>query len=153
EVVQSAGQAEVGAAPREVAAAALACPECEEPLVGDYCHGCGEKRPEARDLSIRHFFSEAAQELTSVEHSKLFHTIRALLLRPGFLTNEWIAGRRQRYPKPLHLCLGIFPISRFSFSAYKPVSLYDAENVIKYDQFGGAKRAFEKLAAKRGVTV
>src|ERR1044072_2585558 len=83
------------------------CPEWEETRGGDFCHACGEKRREARDLSTRYFFSETAQELTSVEHSKLFHTIWALLFRPGFLTNEWIAGRRRRYLKPLNLCLGI----------------------------------------------
>ena len=133
--------------------AAGICPECGTLLVGDFCHGCGEKRPGSRDLSIRHFFSEAAQELTSVEHSKLYHTLRALLFRPGFLTNEWVAGRRRRYLKPLNLCLGIFALSLFAFSVYKPVSLYDAENVIRYDQFGRAQKAFEKLAAKKGVTL
>ena len=144
-----AGDDGAGAPP----AGAAACPECETLLVGDYCHGCGEKRPAARDLSVRHFFSEAAQEVTSVEHSKLYHTLRALLFRPGLLTNEWVAGRRRRYLKPLNLCLGIFALSLFAFSVYKPVSLYDAENVIRYDQFGRARQAFEKLAAKRGVTL
>jgi len=130
-----------------------ACPECGTALVGEHCHGCGEKRPEARDLSLRHFFSEAVQELTSVEHSKFFHTVWSLLLRPGFLTNEWIAGRRKRYLKPLNLCLGIFALSLFAFSVYKPVSIYNAENMLKYDQFGDTRKAYEKLAAKKGVTL
>lgn len=163
EVARTAGHAEAGAglnapssAPPPTAVEAArggepVCPECEEALVGDFCHRCGEKRPEARDLSVRNFFGEAAQELTSVEHSKLFHTIRALLFRPGFLTNEWVAGRRRRYLKPLNLCLGIFAISLFAYSVYKPVSLYDAENVIQYDQYGDAKKVFEKVAARKGV--
>jgi len=135
------------------AGAAAVCPECEEALVGDFCHRCGEKRPEARDLSVRRFFSEAAQELTSVEHSKFFNTLRALLLRPGFLTNEWIAGRRRRYLKPLNLCLGIFALSLFAYSVYKPVSIYDAENVIRHDQFGNSQKVFERLAARKGLAV
>lgn len=130
------------------------CPECEEALVGDFCHRCGEKRPEARDLSIRYFFGEAAQELTSVEHSKLFHTIRALLVRPGFLTNEWVAGRRRRYLKPLNLCLGILAISLFAFSVYKPVSTYDLETMLAQSrQPPETLRAFERLAAKKRTDV
>ncbi|MFN2416228.1 MAG: DUF3667 domain-containing protein [Pyrinomonadaceae bacterium] len=161
EVAQTAGRAEAGAglnapappsdAPPTAPEAAGVCPECEQALVGDFCHCCGEKRPEARDLSVRHFFGEAAQELTSVEHSKLFHTLRALLFRPGFLTNEWVAGRRRRHLKPLTLCLGIFAVSLFVYTVYKPVSLYDAENVIRYDQYGSAKKVFAKIADRKGV--
>ncbi|HWW74758.1 MAG TPA: hypothetical protein VNZ44_05130, partial [Pyrinomonadaceae bacterium] len=54
--------------------AAGECPNCGAPLAGDYCHACGEKRPEARDLSVRHFLRDAAQELTSLD-SKLFRTL------------------------------------------------------------------------------
>ncbi len=166
EVVQTAGRAELSAglnapaAPAEIAPAADArgaagvCPECEEALVGDFCHRCGEKRPEARDLSVRHFFSEAAQELSSVEHSKLYHTLRALLLRPGFLTNEWVAGRRRRYLKPLNLCLGILALSLFAFSVYKPVSTYDLETIMAQSgQPPEALKPFERLAAKKRTDV
>ena len=133
------------------AGGAAACPECGEALVGDFCHVCGEKRPEARDLSVRHFFGEAAQELTSVEHSKLYNTLRALLLRPGFLTNEWVAGRRRRYLKPLNLCLGIFALSLFAYSVYKPVSMYNMENILSQDVTGNTTRLFERFAARRGM--
>lgn len=126
-----------------------ACPSCGATLVGDYCHDCGEKRPESRDLTLRHFFTEAAQELTSVEHSKLFHTIWALLLRPGFLTNEWIAGRRRLYLKPLNLYLGIFALSLFAYSAYKPVSTYDLGNLLGQQPNGDAMKVFDRLAAKK----
>ena len=143
---------EAGAAAPE-AAEAPGCPECETTLVGDFCHRCGEKRPEARDLSVRHFFSEAAQELTSVEHSKLFHTIRALLFRPGFLTVEWMAGRRRRYLKPLNLYLGIFALSLFAFTVYKPVSMYDIDNAVKHGPNPEeAVRVYGKLAERRGMT-
>ena len=30
--------------------------------MGDYCHRCGEKRVDARDLSVKHFVAEATQE-------------------------------------------------------------------------------------------
>jgi hypothetical protein len=164
EVAQTARHAEAGvglnapaSAPPEAAEAPEAagvCAECEGELVGDFCHRCGEKRAEARDLSVRHFFGEAAQELTSVEHSKLFHTLRALLFRPGFLTNEWVAGRRRRYLKPLNLCLGILAISLFAYSVYKPVSTYDLETLLAQSgQPPEALKPFERLAQKKRTDV
>lgn len=144
---------EVGAAGDAAGATDGACPECGTALVSDYCHGCGAKRPEARDLSVRHFFSEAAQELTSVEHSKLFHTIRALLFRPGFLTLEWIAGRRRRYLKPLNLCLGILAVSLFAYSVYKPVSTYDLETLLAQNGQPETRAPIERLAAKKRMEV
>lgn len=125
------------------------CPSCGEHLMGDFCHRCGEKWPESRDLTLRHFFTEAAQELTSVEHSKLFHTIWAVLFRPGFLTNEWIAGRRRIYLKPLNLYLGIFALSLFAYSAYKPVSTYDLEHLLAQQNNGDALKVFDRFAAKK----
>jgi hypothetical protein len=127
------------------------CPECETALAGDYCQHCGEKRLNARDLSIRHFFDEAAQELTSVEHSKLFHTIFALLFRPGFLTNEWVAGRRRRYLKPLNLCLGVLALSLFAYSVYKPVSMFDVEKFVNLNNQPDSMKLFDRFAAKKHI--
>lgn len=158
EVVQRAGHAEPDAGLNETheadgGPAAVTCPECESALVGDFCHGCGERRPGGRDLSARHFFTEAAQELTSVEHSKLFHTVRALLLHPGFLTNEWMAGRRKRYLKPLNLCLGILALSLFAYSVYKPVSTYDLESLLAQQGNPEALKPIGKLAAAKKLEV
>ncbi len=83
------------------------CPSCGETLAGDYCHACGEKRPEGRDLSVRRFFGEAAQELTSVEPSKLFNTLRALMLRPGLLTSVLVVGYFACYLLVLGGALGL----------------------------------------------
>ena len=166
EGVQTAGRAEAGAGlnraaevprPADVGAAGVApgaaggCPECGTALVGEFCHGCGGKRPEARDLSVRRFFGEAAQELTSVEHSKLFHTVWSLLFRPGFLTREWIAGRRRRYLKPLNLCLGVLALSLSAYSVYKPVSMFDVEKFIRADRREDSIKVFERFAKRKNM--
>ena len=139
EVPAAGGAAQAGVRLADTSAARdagpqVSCPNCGEALAGDYCHRCGEKHLESRDLSVRNFLHEAAQELTSVEHSKLFHTLLAVLVRPGFLTNEWIAGRRKRYLKPLNLCLGVFAVTLFAYSVYKPVSMYDLRNFVAQDK-------------------
>jgi hypothetical protein len=135
----------------ESASESRPCPNCGTALAGDFCHGCGEKRPEARDLSVRHFFDEAAQELTSVEHSKLFHTVWALLFRPGFLTNEWVAGRRKRYLKPLNLCLGVLALSLFAYSVYKPVSMFDVEKFVNLNKQPDTMQVFDRFAERKHI--
>jgi hypothetical protein len=142
----SSSGAGAGGAP----AAGPSCPNCGTALAGEYCHGCGEKRPEARDLTVAHFLRDALKELTSLD-SKLYHTLLALLFRPGRLTLEWIAGRRGRYLKPLNLCLGVFAISIFAYSAYKPVSVYDVSNVAEQDKTGQVMELVRRRAAKRRV--
>jgi hypothetical protein len=140
EGVQTAGRAEAGA-----------CPSCGGGLVGDYCHRCGEKRAGARDITLGHFLREAAQELTSLEHSKLLRTLRALLFRPGHLSAEWVAGRRNLYVKPLNLYLAVFALSLFAFSVYEPVSIYNLQAVAEQDATGRVREVVEDLAAGRGM--
>ena len=110
--------------------AAAACPSCGAALAGDFCQRCGEKRPGARDLTVRHFVGDAAQELTSLD-SKFFRTLWALLFRPGRLTNEWVAGRRVPYLKPLNLCLGILALGLFVYSASKHANIFDIRHIIE----------------------
>ena len=142
-------------------ASAAECPECVEPLAGEYCHHCGEKRPEARDLSVRHFVLDAAKELTSLD-SKLTRTLLALLFRPGRLTNEWIAGRRGRYLKPLNLCLGVFALSLFVLTSSKQVSMFNIGLVLENERQVGVQmklkdtgvisRRLDAAAERKGVT-
>jgi Protein of unknown function (DUF3667) len=123
------------------------CPECGAALAGDYCHRCGEKRPEARDLSVRHFVQDALKELTSLD-SKLLRTVWALLFRPGLLTVEWV---RSHYLKPLNLCLGVFTLSLFAYSAYKPVAMFDVANMAAQDKAGNLIKLVNHAAAKKHV--
>jgi hypothetical protein len=136
--------------PAEDATAGV-CPSCGGGLVGDYCHRCGEKRAGARDLTLRHFLRDAAQELTSLEHSKILRTLRALLFRPGRLSAEWVAGRRNPYVKPLNLYLAVFALSLFAFSVYEPLSVYNLRNVMEQDATGRIAKFVERLAERRGV--
>lgn len=90
------------AEPRPAAAGPGACPECGEPIPERFCTRCGEKRVEARDYSLRHFFAEALNVIANLE-SPVPRSFFSLLRRPGLLTAEYLAGRRKRYLKPLQL--------------------------------------------------
>src|ERR1700741_2216641 len=83
---------------------ATACPSCGQALLGRFCHACGERRPAADDFALRRFFRDVGREVADLD-SKALRTVRYLLFRPGFLTTEYLAGRRQLYVGPLKLYL------------------------------------------------
>ena len=154
EAAEPEAAASAPAADANAAAGSDVCPSCGAALSGDYCQACGEKRPGARDLTVRHFVADTARELTSLD-SKLFRTLWALLFRPGRLTSEWVAGRRVPYLKPLNLCLGIFAVSLFVYTASKGVNIFDIRSMIESEpeyarQMGlpGDGRNYERLFAE-----
>lgn len=127
--------------------AAEPCPVCGEQLIGQFCHRCGEERPHPERLSVRYFFRQTVAELTDFEHAKVFLTLRSLFLRPGFLTNEWIAGRKSPYVAPLKLLLISFALYFFLFTFYRPVAVYDLQALVDNDTTGQSQKAFADLAA------
>jgi hypothetical protein len=82
----------------------VACVTCGTPLAGHYCHACGEKRADERDLTLAGFARYALDAATNVD-ARLYRSLRLLVARPGVLTREFVAGRRQPYLGPLQLFL------------------------------------------------
>ena len=77
------------------------CANCGTPLQGPWCHHCGQ---EVHD-PFKRFRGAVGETLENVFHfdARLSRTLIPLFLRPGFLTREYIAGRRVRYVAPLRL--------------------------------------------------
>lgn len=81
------------------------CKNCEAPLHGPFCAACGqEAHGSARSLGT--LFHDALHSLTHLD-GRLWRTLRALVLRPGLLTVEYLADRRARYLPPFRLYLVI----------------------------------------------
>ncbi|MFT4630449.1 MAG: hypothetical protein ACI8PV_001571 [Dinoroseobacter sp.] len=78
-----------------------ACPNCNTPVTSQYCSNCGQIQKD-----IRRFFlalvNEALDDVFSL-HSRMWKTLVAILFRPGFLTNEYLKGRRVSYVQPVRL--------------------------------------------------
>ena len=66
-----------------------------------YCPHCGQKNINKR-ISIKQFFSDFLEDAFSFD-SKLFRSLYPLFFKPGFLTKEYILGRRTRYIAPIRL--------------------------------------------------
>ncbi|MGN6654846.1 MAG: DUF3667 domain-containing protein [Rhodanobacter sp.] len=86
------------------------CANCGAVLQGEYCHDCGQSvRSVLRPV---HGMLEDTLDLVVNWDGRVVHTLPPLLLRPGFLTLEYFAGRRVRYLAPFRtmflLCLAAF---------------------------------------------
>ena len=90
--------------PAEAApASVVGCENCRAPVAGRYCGSCGQ-RVEPPVHSLWHFAQVAAEDMTHAD-SRLWRTLAALLFRPGFLTREFLGGRRARYLPPVRVYL------------------------------------------------
>ncbi|MFL6516189.1 MAG: DUF3667 domain-containing protein [Chthoniobacterales bacterium] len=124
------------------------CANCGAQLVGQYCHHCGQERV-ADPLSIRTLVGDLVSNVVDVEHSKMWRSLRALVSRPGFLTTEYLAGRRTQWITPLKLYLSIFAVSFFLYSAFKSVAVYDLSTLLTVEKSGVLTRAITRLADKK----
>jgi len=96
------------------------CLNCGTTVIGKYCHVCGQENIEPRETVwhlIIHFFND-------VTHfdGKFFLTLKVLLFKPGFLSKEYMNGRRASYLNPIRMYLFtsfIFFLVFFSFIPIK----------------------------------
>lgn len=77
------------------------CPNCSEPLHGQYCSQCGQNQKNTNRYFLI-LLNEAFEGLFSW-NSKAWLTTVAMFFKPGFLTTEHFANRRARYISPLRL--------------------------------------------------
>lgn len=80
-----------------------ACRNCGAPAGEAFCPRCGQETA-TRLPSARQFLKEAAGRYVALD-GRLCRTLAALLFRPGFLTLEYLAGRRRCYVRPSRLFL------------------------------------------------
>ncbi len=107
------------------------CLNCHQ-KIGDvnYCPNCGQINT-SKDVPLRQFFKDFADDVFTID-SKLLKSFKPLLLKPGFLTKEYIKGRRVSYILPLRLYFFV-TIVFFSLVTLQSKIFVEETNVVELD--------------------
>jgi Protein of unknown function (DUF3667) len=95
------------------------CLNCGTNLAGRYCHSCGQENLEPKE-TVWGLVSHFLNDITHFD-GKFFSTVKYLIIRPGFLSAEYIKGRRASYLHPIRMY--VFTASFFFiifFSVFNP---------------------------------
>jgi hypothetical protein len=90
------------------------CPNCDAPACGKFCAACGESL-KVHPPSASEFIHEFIGHYVAIE-SKLWQSMKLLILKPGRLTLEFLRGRRVSHINPLRLYL---TMSLIMFALFK----------------------------------
>jgi len=109
------------------------CPNCSTSLLGNHCHECGQKRIDANEYSLKRFIGRAINDFTDLESNKIFRTLSAMIVRPGLLAAEYLAGRRGRHLGPLKFYLAFSAIYfLFAWTVLSEVRGGSAQRIAKH---------------------
>jgi hypothetical protein len=81
------------------------CLNCDAVVDGRYCKACGQENVEPKQ-SLWHLLTHFFNDITHFD-GKFFATIKQLILHPGFLSAEYVKGRRMKYLDPIRMYLFI----------------------------------------------
>jgi len=126
------------------------CLNCNSPLTGVFCASCGQQHL-SKPPTVAHLLEEVLETLTHAD-SRLWITLRYLMSKPGVLTREYFAGRRNSYLPPIRLYLiisvGFFLLASLPTaekSAQKPIEIDSDSQICEADYRG----PFANLVAPR----
>lgn len=77
------------------------CLNCGAKVHGRFCHICGQENIEPKE-SVWHLISHFFNDITHFD-GKFFSSLKYLLARPGFLSREYLNGRRASYLNPVRM--------------------------------------------------
>lgn len=102
------------------------CLNCGEIVQGRYCQNCGQENVVPKETfwhMVTHFFND----ITHFDGS-FFTTVKDLLFKPGFLSKEYMLGRRVKYLHPVRMY--VFTSAVFFLLFF---SLFKIDNAVKVD--------------------
>jgi hypothetical protein len=92
------------------------CLNCNATINGRYCSICGQENLEAQE-SVWHLIVHFFNDITHFD-GKFFSSVKYVVTKPGFLSSEYVAGRRMSYLNPVRFYVFtsfIFFLILFSF--------------------------------------
>ena len=115
------------------------CLNCNAEVQGKYCHVCGQENVEPFETAwhlVTHFFND----ITHFD-GKFFSTLKYLIFRPGFVSKEYMIGRRANYLNPIRMY--IFTSAIF-FLLFFSINCFD-ENSVDTTVSGHSMKEIEKM--------
>jgi hypothetical protein len=112
------------------------CLNCNEPIIGTFCHQCGQKATTHR-FSIAHFFThDLVHGFFHVDKGILF-TIKCLFTNPGKHFKGYIEGKRMQYFNYITLLLLIIALIHFlgEFSSFKAADIMEGPSAKYMNEF------------------
>lgn len=106
------------------------CLNCGTTVQGRYCHVCGQENVVPKETflhMVTHFFND----ITHFDGS-FFVTAKDLLFKPGFLSKEYMAGKRVKYLHPVRMY--VFTSAIFFLLFFSLVKTEDAIIVTKSEK-------------------
>jgi Protein of unknown function (DUF3667) len=97
------------------------CLNCNAQVQGRYCHICGQENIESKESAL-HLVSHFFQDITHFD-GKFFSSLKWLVLKPGFLSREYMVGRRASYLNPIRFYVftsALFFLIFFSLYKFDP---------------------------------
>ncbi|MFL9483305.1 DUF3667 domain-containing protein [Chitinophagaceae bacterium LWZ2-11] len=95
------------------------CLNCGTEVQGRYCQNCGQENIEPKE-TFWHLVTHFVYDVTHFD-GKFFWTVKYLLFRPGYLSAEYIKGKRMTYLNPIRMYIFISAIFFLAFfSLFKP---------------------------------
>ncbi len=113
----------------------IKCLNCEKEFNSNfnYCPYCGQKNIDPNP-KLKHFISEFLSANFNVD-SKIFITLKSLLLKPAWLSKEFLAGKREKYLTPVRLYLLISLVYFFVLS----INNDNRQNIVEINEDGITK--------------
>ena len=125
------------------------CRNCGALAPGTFCPSCGQET-DTRLPTLRKLMRDATGRLVSFD-SRLWRTLFALVTKPGFLTREYLDGRRRRYLRPTRLYL-VMSLLLFAVLRLEAPPIPFDETTITLDDAEKARvPGVAKPAQERGV--
>ena len=98
------------------------CLNCGAEITGRYCSACGQENIEPKQ-TVWHLIQHFLSDVTHFD-GKFFVTVKDLFTKPGFLSREYMIGRRVSYLDPIRMYIFTSAIFFLIFFA-----LFDVKNM------------------------
>jgi len=137
------------------------CLNCGATVLGRYCQACGQENTEPKETfwhMVTHFF----YDITHFDGS-FFVTLKDLLFKPGFLSKEYMLGRRKKYLHPVRMYVftsavfflvffSLFHVSENDVSVNnKRGKVEEGFSTVKEEAFKNAKTKEDSAGIQKGL--